>query len=114
MSDRPTLKSLSADVASLTEAMSKLRPADSEARVIAGCARALDEIPRRSNGNYDGAALVPDHAAVGRVLDYLRQRYGLPDPSQEANRLRAELEQAQQRNSELESRLYQITSAVRS
>lgn len=108
--------------------------ADFETVVAGKCASALDalqkqaESARNSGGNYASLSpswqmqggstydyqpsYIPPSGPVARVLDYLRQRYGLPDPTIEARRLSAELERAYGRMRELEGRLDQIRGAT--
>lgn len=138
---RPTLASLSGGLADLARQVEDLGaglrrvtvPPDVETTVAGKCARALDDLERSARGqaplnNYSnnylsGGSVVSYHyqplyaaptGPVPRVIDYLRQRYGLPDPSAEAQRLSAELQRAYGRIGDLEERLQKISGAVSS
>lgn len=70
---------------------------DAEARVIAACVDALDQLPkvRPRNGVWNDEARIQT-SDVERVLAYLATRYGVPDPQEEVKRLRADLAEERQ------------------
>lgn len=105
MSDRPTLKSVTDRLDEIDARVGRLSPKDPESDVISRCAKALDDLMRgrddRRSGytsgtstNYTLSFNAPHYYdvshPVARVLDYLRQRHGLPNPAAEVERLRLE------------------------
>lgn len=118
---RPTLASLAKAVAALEERTKPFLdpPArDLESSVIDRCVRAMDSLPssdqRRTGFSTPGYSGYAFHIPTGheRVLDYLRQRYGLPDPRAEVTRLRQELEELRAERDALNNNLQAVRSSL--
>lgn len=124
MSDRPTLKSLGDELLRLKKELdsSKTTPPrteeDREARAICRAVEALDALPKSDQRQSGYASLGYASYAFGistaheRVLDYLRQRYGLPNPRDEVTRLRQELAEVVAERDQLRSHLNGLRDAV--
>lgn len=108
----------------ITAATEREQSRDLEARAFDDCTRILGHLEQLSRPTvssnravgYDLANRMTapglPTAPVGRVLDYLRVRFGLPDPAIEAHRLAVRLADAEAERDRLRVQLANVTSAA--
>lgn len=128
--DRRTRADLMAELARaeerLTAATEREQGRDLEARAFDDCVRVLGYLEQLSRPNrqqtgtsagYDfatgpGFHALPPATPVSRVLDYLRVRFGLPDPLVEVRELSARLATVEQERDRLRSQLASVAAAT--
>lgn len=84
---------------------------DAEAKALDKCVKALDSLPKVKSSGYRSDERV-NTSAIGRVLSYLRERYGLPDPYAEVDRLREELDRVTTERDDLRMDLDMVRTQV--